>query len=82
MVGLNIMKIFAALIALTLFLVPMQVQAGSSYEYQLYKNHENYGIVIFPKKFIQKDIVTDRIDRDVTRELRAAIDLVARRPSR
>lgn len=54
--GLNIMKIFAALIALTLFLVPMQVQAGSSYEYQLYKNHENYGIVIFPKKFIQKDL--------------------------
>ena len=50
------MKIFAALIALILFLVPMQVQAGSSYEYQLYKNHENYGIVIFPKKFIQKDL--------------------------
>jgi hypothetical protein len=50
------MKLFTALIALTLFLVPMQVQAGSSYEYQLYKNHENYGIVIFPKKFIQKDL--------------------------
>jgi hypothetical protein len=54
--GINNMNFFATLIALTLFLVPMQVQAESSYEYQLYKNHENYGIVIFPKKFIQKDL--------------------------
>lgn len=34
------------------------------------------------KRFVQKDIVTDKIDRDVTRELRAAIDLVARNPKR
>jgi hypothetical protein len=33
------------------------------------------------KRFIQKDVVTDRIDRDVARELRAAIDLVTRRPN-
>ena len=32
------------------------------------------------KRFVQKDIVTDKIDRDVTRELRAAIDLVSRNP--
>lgn len=54
--GLKIMKLFTALIALSLFLVPMQARAGSSYEYQLYKNHENYGIVVFPKKFIQKEL--------------------------
>ena len=28
------------------------------------------------KKFVQKDVETDKIDRDVTRELRAAIELV------
>ena len=50
------MKILANFIALILFLVPMNALAGSNYEYQLYKNHENYGIVIFPKKFIQKEL--------------------------
>lgn len=33
------------------------------------------------KKFVQRDVVTDKIDRDVTRELRAAIDIVAKHPS-
>lgn len=32
------------------------------------------------KRFVQKDVVTDKIDRDVARELRAAIDLVVRNP--
>jgi hypothetical protein len=32
------------------------------------------------KRFVQKDVVTDKIDRDVTRELRAAIDLVCKNP--
>lgn len=50
------MKLYTALTALALFLAPIQVQAGSSYDYQLYKNHENYGIVVFPKKFIHKDL--------------------------
>jgi len=50
------MKLLVALIALTLFLLPIKAQAGSNYEYQLYKNHENYGIVVFPKKFIQKEL--------------------------
>lgn len=50
------MKLLTTLIALLLFLIPIQVQAGSNYEYQLYKNHENYGIVVFPKKYIQKEL--------------------------
>lgn len=33
------------------------------------------------KKFVQRDVVTDKIDRDVTRELRAAIDIVSKHPS-
>lgn len=32
------------------------------------------------RRFVKKDVVTDKIDRDVTRELRAAIDLVTRNP--
>jgi hypothetical protein len=51
-----IMRTLNTLIALILFLVPMQATAGSSYDYQLYKNQENYGIVIFPKKFISKEL--------------------------
>ena len=31
------------------------VLANSSYEYQLYKNHEDYGIVVFPKSSIFND---------------------------
>ncbi len=48
------MKHLIALIALTLFLAPVQARAGSSYDYQLYKNNERYGIVVFPKKYIFK----------------------------
>ena len=50
------MKLLVVLIALTLFLLPIKAQAGSNYDYQLYKNHEKYGIVVFPKKFIQKEL--------------------------
>ena len=32
------------------------VFANSSYDYQLYKNHENYGIVVFPKSSIFNDL--------------------------
>lgn len=32
------------------------------------------------RKFVQKDVVTDKIDRDVARELRAAMTIVASRP--
>jgi hypothetical protein len=48
------MKHFTALIVLiTLFLVPAQVWG---YDYQLYKNHEDFGIVVFPKKHIHKEL--------------------------
>jgi hypothetical protein len=50
------MKLLATFIALTVFMVPMKARAGSNYEYQLYKNHESYGIVVFPKKLIQKEL--------------------------
>ena len=30
--------------------------ANSNYHYQLYKNHENYGIVVFPKSSIFKEL--------------------------
>jgi hypothetical protein len=53
---IGIMKTLTKLIALILFLAPMQASAGSGYDYQLYKNHENYGIVVFPKKFISKEL--------------------------
>ena len=33
------------------------------------------------KKFVQRDVVTDKIDRDVTRELRAALEIVSRHPA-
>ena len=33
------------------------------------------------KKFVQRDVVTDKIDRDVTRELRAALDIVSKHPA-
>ena len=32
------------------------VLANSNYDYQLYKNHENYGIVVFPKSSIFNDL--------------------------
>ena len=34
------------------------------------------------KKFVQRDVVTDQIDSDVTRELRAAMSIVAKYPTR
>ena len=35
-------------------LAPIQARAGSGYDYQLYTNHEDFGIVVFPKKYIFK----------------------------
>lgn len=32
------------------------------------------------KKFVQRDVVTDKIDRDVTRELRVAMNIVSKKP--
>ncbi len=50
-----VMKNITKLIALILIFAPMQVTAAS-YDYQLYKNHENYGIVVFQKKIISKEL--------------------------
>jgi hypothetical protein len=52
----NIMKALIILINLIIFIYPIQASAGSSYDYQLYKNHENYGIVVFPKKSISEEL--------------------------
>ena len=35
---------------------PCFALADSGKQYKLYKNHENYGIVVFPKKLIFKDL--------------------------
>jgi len=50
------MKSFFAILLFTLLGLPFSALADSGYEYQLYKNHENYGIVVFPKKNIFKDL--------------------------
>ena len=36
--------------------LPSTVLAGSDYDYQLYRNHENFGIVVFPKENISNDL--------------------------
>ena len=48
------MKYLITLIALMLCIAPIQTRAGSGYDYQLYTNHEDFGIVVFPKKYIFK----------------------------
>ncbi|MBT3924058.1 MAG: hypothetical protein HOF21_15940 [Nitrospina sp.] len=35
------------------FIMPLQAWG---YDYQLYKNHENFAIVVFPKKYIDKEL--------------------------
>ena len=53
----SIMKhLILALVALMLCVAPIQAQAGSGYDYQLYKNNENFGIVVFPEKYIFKTL--------------------------
>jgi hypothetical protein len=48
------MKYLSSLtITIALFLIPIQAWG---YDYQLYKNHENFGIVVFPKKQIHKEL--------------------------
>ena len=36
--------------------LPNLALAGDDYDYQLYKNHEKFGIVVFPKENIFKDL--------------------------
>ena len=48
------MKYLSSLtITIALFLIPIQAWV---YDYQLYNNHENFGIVVFPKKQIHKEL--------------------------
>ncbi|MBT3367177.1 MAG: hypothetical protein HN416_08485 [Nitrospina sp.] len=52
---LTIMKYLTSLatgIAL-FFIIPLQAWG---YDYQLYKNHEDFAIVVFPKKYIDKEL--------------------------
>ncbi len=48
-------SVFAILI-FTFLGFPFSASAGSDYEYELYKNHENYGIVVFPKRLMFKEL--------------------------
>jgi hypothetical protein len=50
------MRPFIAILFCILLGLPSTVLAGSDYDYQLYKNHENFGIVVFPKENISKDL--------------------------
>ena len=50
------MRTLTALAVISLFLFPIKSWAGSGYDYQLYKNLENYGIVVFPKKHIYREL--------------------------
>jgi hypothetical protein len=36
--------------------LPSTVLAASDYDYRLYKNHENFGILVFPKEKISKNL--------------------------
>lgn len=50
------MRSVFAILLFTLLGLPFSALAGSEHEYQLYKNHENYGIVVFPKSFMFKEL--------------------------
>ena len=50
------MRPFITILFYFLLGLPVTVLAGSGYDYQLYKNHENFGIVVFPKENISNDL--------------------------
>lgn len=50
------MKPIFAILIFILIGFPSYALADSGYEYQLYKNHENHGIVVFPKSRIFKEL--------------------------
>ncbi len=50
------MRPVLAILIFILTWAPFTAQAASNYEYQLYKNHENFGIVVFPKALIFKGL--------------------------
>lgn len=50
------MRLLYAILICILLGLPSAALAASDYDYQLYKNHENFGIVVFPKENIFKDL--------------------------
>jgi len=50
------MKSFFAILLFIILGLPGVALAGSDYDYQLYKNQENFGIVVFPKHRIFKEL--------------------------
>ena len=50
------MKSIFVILLFTFVGFPFSALADSANKYKLYKNHENYGIVVFPKKLIFKDL--------------------------
>ena len=50
------MRSLIAILFVALLFFPITALADSRYEYKLFKNSENYGIVVFPKKHIFKEL--------------------------
>ena len=50
------MRPFITILFYFLLGLPVTVLAGSDYDYQLYKNHENFGVVVFPKEKISENL--------------------------
>ena len=50
------MRHLISILFVILLNLPFSALADSGYEYKLFKNSENYGIVVFPKKLIFKDL--------------------------
>ena len=51
-----IMRHLISILFFILLSLPYSALADSGYEYKLFKNSENYGIVVFPKKLMFKDL--------------------------
>ena len=49
-------KSLFSLVTALLILIPAHSSAQSDYEYQLYQNHEKFGIVVFPKSNLYADL--------------------------
>ena len=50
------MRYLIAILFVLLSSFPFPALAGSGYEYKLFKNSENYGIVVFPKKLMFENL--------------------------
>ena len=50
------MRYLISILFIALLSLPFSTLADSGYEYKLFKNSENYGIVVFPKKLMFEDL--------------------------